>query len=115
MLLHFTRRIAARDVRIFSYYLAYYNTYKDKDVQYKFSPNLTSTSLPRIKTHLSQVRLQERKLSETLGYVLLVLCEVQYVLLLQTGHVLGLCCSNLTTEIDISTSSLPRFKDQSTP
>jgi hypothetical protein len=97
----------------FSYHLAYYNTHKDKGVQYKFSSELTSTSLSRIKTRLSQVRLQERKLSEMLGYV--TLREVQYVLLFQTGHMFGLCCSNLTPEIDISTSPLPRFKDQSTP
>jgi hypothetical protein len=38
----------------FTYHLAYYNTYKDKDVQYKFSRKVTSTSLSRIKTHLSQ-------------------------------------------------------------
>jgi len=59
------------------------------------------------------MRLQERRLSEMLSYV--TLREVQYVLLPQTGHMLGLCCSNLTPEIDISTSPLPRFKDKSTP
>jgi len=70
VLLHIRRRIAARDVRIFSYYyLAYYNTYKDKNVQYKFSPNITSTSLSLIKTHSSQVRLPEGKLSERLCYI----------------------------------------------
>lgn len=70
VLLHFRRRIAARDVRIFSYYyLAYYNTYKDKDVQYKLSPNLTSTSLSLIKTHSSQATLPEGKLSERLCYI----------------------------------------------
>jgi hypothetical protein len=86
---------------------------KDKNVQYKFSPKLTSTPLSRIKTHLSQVRLRESKLSETVGYV--TLREVQYILLLQTGHMLGLCCWSLTQVIDISTSPLPRFRDQSTP
>lgn len=83
-------------------------------MQNKFSPTLTSTTFSRIKTHLSQVRLQKKsELSDIIGYV--TLCVVQYVLLLQTGHMLGLCCSNLTQDIDISTSPLPRFKDQSTP
>jgi hypothetical protein len=59
------------------------------------------------------MRFQEPKLSEMLGYV--TLREVQYVLLPQTGHMFGPCCSNLTPEIDISTSLLPRFKDKSTP
>jgi hypothetical protein len=97
----------------FSYYLADYNTYKDKDAQYKSSLKLKSKSLSRIETHLSQVRFQERELSEMLSYV--TLREVQYVLLLQTGHMLGPCCSNLTPEIDISASLFSRFKDQSTP
>jgi hypothetical protein len=82
-------------------------------MQYKFSPKLTSTPLSRIKTHLSQVKLQERKLSEIVGYV--TLREVQYILLLHTCHTLGLCCWSLTQVIDMSTSPLPRFKDQSTP
>jgi hypothetical protein len=37
-----------------TYYLAYYNTYKEKDVHYEFSRKVTSTSLSRIKTHSSQ-------------------------------------------------------------
>lgn len=82
-------------------------------MQYKFSPTLISTTLSRIKTHSSQVRLQKSEISDTVGYV--TLCAVQYVLLLQTGHMLGLCSSNLTEDIDISTSPLPPYKDQSTP
>lgn len=82
-------------------------------MQYKFSPTLTSTTASRIKTRLSQISLQKSELSDIVGYV--TLCVVQYVLLLQTGHMLGLCCSNLTQDIDISTSPLARFKDQSTP
>jgi hypothetical protein len=58
------------------------------------------------------MRLQERKLSEMWRYV--TLREVQYVMLPQTGHTFGLSCLNLTPEIYISTSPLPRFKDKST-